>query len=566
MSPTEIPDARAVIKDLAIDAVHCVSETVRKKVGGLKGMMMPKVQPAIENQAETPEPSVEITKDRERMRVLLIEPKSPPSYWSHSYTMQHIGKKAAIEPLGLVTLAGMLPSEWDLDLADLNVGDLEDERMRSADAVFIGGMHIQAPSFHEQVMRAKAMGKKVVGGGPYVTTSPEECGELDHLVIGEAEGGIHEWLQAFRNNEAGKITRMPDFPSLEGMPVPRHDLIDPKNYFSMGLQLSRGCPHDCEFCSVTALNGRRPRLKTEEQFLAEAEAIRRTGFRGSTFVVDDNFIGNKRVVGEMLPKIAEWQKANGYPLDFYTQADLRLAKYEEFMRQMVDAGFSGAFLGIETPSKEALVETGKHQNASIDLDEAVDKIARAGIEPMAGFIMGFDSDRRPEDIDELIAFINRNPIPKAMVGVLQAAPKTKLFERMREEGRLRTQFNGDQFGRANFETVMDATVLREKYGQVLKEIYAPENYFARCLQLMSIRKEEKDHSSFLRDRPLLALTALKNSVWHQGVLSEYRGEYWKFIARVTATMPDKFATGISHALKFDHLYRYTNEDVLPNLG
>jgi len=515
-----------------------------------------------ETKIEIGRSNITLIKDRERMKVLLIEPKSPPSYWSHKYTMKHIGKKASIEPLGLVTLASMLPSEWDLDIADLNVEILETDRIQSADAVFIGGMHIQSKSFHNQALRAKAMGKIVVGGGPYVTTSPEECQELDHLVIGEVEGGIDEWTKAFINGEAPKIARMPDFPSLKEMPIPRHDLINPNDYFSMGIQLSRGCPHNCEFCSVTAMNGHKPRLKTEEQFLKEIEAIRQTGFKGSTFVVDDNFIGNQKEVNKILPSIANWQKEHEYPLDFYTQADLRLAKYKDLMKNMVDAGFSGAFLGIETPSKEALEETGKHQNAKIDLDKAVETIAKAGIEPMAGFIMGFDSDK-PEDIEELIDFINRNPIPKAMVGILQAAPMTKLYKRMENEGRLLTQFNGDQFGKANFKTVMDANVLRGKYGEVLTKIYEPQNYFARCLNLMNI--SDDNHSSFFKQRPILAITALKNSILHQGILSEYRSEYWKFLAKVAITMPNKLATGIGHALKFDHLYQYTHRDVLPNL-
>lgn len=507
--------------------------------------------------------NITIAEERKRMRVLMVEPESPPTYWSYDHLMPLIGKKAAIAPLGLATLAGMLPREWDLDLADTNIEQLEQDRLERADAVFIGGMHVQSKSFHEHARRAKAAGKTVVGGGPYVTTSPEECGELDHLVLGEAEGGIHNWTRAFEQGNAPKIAQMPPTPSLDQVPMPRYDLIDPNDYFSMGIQLSRGCPHDCEFCSVTKLNGRRPRLKSATQFIAEAENIRQTGFRGSTFVVDDNFIGNYRAVEAMLPEIAAWQQKHGYPLDLHTQADLRLAKHGPLMQKMVDAGFSGVFLGIETPSVEALKETGKHQNAKLDLDEAVRKIAAAGLEPMGGFIMGFDSDK-PGNLDELGAFINRNPIPKAMVGVLQAAPLTKLHKRMKKEGRMLTDFDGDQFGRANFKTVMDATTLREKYGEVLSDIYAPNNYFARCLQLMQLRTN--NNHSLLRDRPLLALRAIKHSIIKQGILSKYRREYWKFLAEVVTTMPGKLATGLGHAIKFHHLHEYTYRDVLPRLS
>jgi len=502
---------------------------------------------------------------RKKMRVLLVEPKSPRTYWSYDYTIKHIGKKASVVPLGLITLGGMLPKEWELELADLNTNPLKQERIERADAIFIGGMNVQSESFHEQAKRAKQAGKTVVGGGAYVTTSPEECQNLDHLVLGEVEGGIHDWTRVFERGDAPKMVEMPRFPELENSAMPRYDLLKPNDYYSMGIQLSRGCPHDCEFCSVTALNGRNPRLKSTAQFLSEVELIRQSGFRGSTFVVDDNFIGNKKAVGKMLPELAAWQKEHGYPLEFGTQADLRLAKEHELMRQMVDAGFTDVFLGIETPSKKALQETGKHQNASIDLDEAVKTIAKAGLEPMAGFIMGFDSDT-PKDLDELADFINRNPIPTAMVGVLQAAPKTKLHQRMATEGRLLTAFNGDQFGRANFETIMESTVLRAKYRQILSNIYSPENYFDRCLKLMGTQGTQPNgQHSILWQRPLLALTALKNSLLRQGLLSEYRAQYWKFLARVATTMPGKLASGIIYALKFDHLYQYTKHDVLPNL-
>ena len=508
-----------------------------------------------------------ISEKRRKMKILMVEPKTPSTYWSHSYTLPLIGKKAAFAPLGLMTLGGMLPKEWDLKLTDLNTSELTLEDIQEADAVFVGGMHIQADSFHEQVARAQAAGKKVVGGGPYVTSSPEECQDLDHLVIGEVEGGIDEWTKQFEQGRAPKVTEMPAFPYLNRSELPRYDLIDSQDYFSMSVQLSRGCPHDCEFYSVIELNGRRPRLKGMDHLLNEAEMIRKSGFRGSTFVVDDNFIGNYKQVEKMLPELAAWQQEHDYPLDFFTQADLRLAEYDSLMEKMVDAGFSGVFLGIETPSKRALQEAGKHQNASIDLDAAVRKIARTGLEPMAGFIMGFDSDRE-EDLDELEAFINRNPIPSAMVGILQAIPQTKLHARMQQEGRLLQayngdlqRYNGDQFGSANFETVIDSEILRERYTKVLSSIYDPKNYFQRCLHLMRLRKNPK-HSLY-RHRLKFGLNAFKNSVIQQGIIAEYRTEYWKFLSRVATGMTDKIHSAVTYAAKLHHYYRYTHENVLP---
>ncbi|MFH0837767.1 MAG: B12-binding domain-containing radical SAM protein [Patescibacteria group bacterium] len=507
--------------------------------------------------------AITVYENRKKAKILLAEPETPISYWSYDHTLPLIDKKAAYPPLGLITLAAMLPEDWELSLADSNTGTLTQESIERSDAVFIGGMHIQRHSFHELVERAHAAGKTVVGGGPYVTSSPNECQDLDHLVLGEVEGGIEEWSWQFEQGIAPKVAQMPPFPSLDKTKIPRFDLIDPKDYASVGLQLSRGCPHDCEFCSVTKLNGRRPRLKGTKQFLEEAEVLRQNGFRGSAFVVDDNFIGNHKAVEEMLPALAAWQKKHGYPLDFFTQADLRLAKFDSLMEKMVDAGFSGVFLGIETPSKEALKESGKHQNTGIDLDAAVKKIAEAGLEPMAGFIMGFDSDKE-EDLDALQQFINRNPIPHAMVGVLQAIPKTDLHARMKKEGRLLREYDGDQFGTANFETVIDPAVLRGKYAEVLRSIYSPKNYFDRCLHLMRLR--DNPRYSLYRHKLKFGLNALKNSIVQQGLCSDYRARYWQFLSRVAVGMTDKIHAAVTYAAKFHHYYRYTQEDVLPRLA
>ena len=508
-----------------------------------------------------------VSEQRKKMRILLVEPESPTSYWSHSHALPLIGKKASHCPLGLITVGSMLPPEWELRLADLNTGPLSTDTIAQSDAVFLGGMHIQANSFHEQIARAKAAGKIVVGGGPYVTSSPEECQDLDHLVLGEVEAGIDEWCQKFEQGKAPKIAMMPRPDILNRTEVPRYDLIDPRHYFEVNVQLSRGCPHNCEFCSVTKLNGHKPRLKSAEQVVAELEAIRKTGFRGSGFLVDDNFIGNRRGIKERLRAIIAWQKQYGYPLDFCTQTSVLLAEDEELMELMVEAGISGVFLGIETPSKRALQEANKKHNTRMDLQEAVKRIAQKGLEPMGGFIIGFDSDTE-EDLDELKRFIKEGIIPSAMVGPLQAAPLTDLRKRMEREGRLLPvngrEFSGDQFSTTNFKTVMDPETLRAKYAEILTSIYEPKNYFDRCLRLMRASGPAKKHSIY-RHRLGFALNALKNSVLEQGIRSEYRAEYWRFLVRAAMETPSKLHTAITHAVKLHHYYTYTHQNVLPRM-
>ena len=514
---------------------------------------------------------ITITESRKKMRILMVEPKTPATYWSYGHALPLIGKKAAFAPLGQMTLAGLLPKEWDISLIDLNTSELKPDDIQRADAVFVGGMHIQRESFHEIVKQAQDAGKPVVGGGPYVTSSPEECQHLDHLVIGEAEGGIRDWTKGFERNQAPKTTTMPPTPRLDMIQesLPRYDLINPADYFAMSVQLSRGCPHNCEFCSVTELNGKNPRLKPIERLIAELEAIRQSGFRGSTMIVDDNFIGRWKEVEEMLPRLAEWQKRHGYPLDLFTQTSMKLAEHDELMAGMREAGFSGVFLGIETPSKKTLQTAGKYHNASIDLDEGVNTIAKAGLEPMAGFIYGLDGDSEG-DLDEIERFIQRNPIPSAMVGLPQAIPGTKLHARMEREGRLLSEYNGDlqgysgdQFGTANYRTEIEPEVLRQKYGQILTNIYEPDNYFKRCLRLMRMKKPSK-HSLY-RHRLGFGLNAFKNSVIRQGLCADYREKYWNFFARVVGEMPKRIGEAVTYAVKLHHYRTYTLQDVLPKL-
>jgi hypothetical protein len=345
------------------------------------------------------------------VNVLLVSPEFPKTYWGAEYTTGFTGKRSAFPPLGLLTVASLLPSDCDARLADLNVGPLGDEALRWADLVLVGAQIVQSKSFHAVIARAKALGKRVIAGGPYPTTSPARCSDADHLLLGEAEEVFSTFFEQVRAGDAPKVVQGTR-PDLSKSPVPRYDLLIPGAYNSLSVQFSRGCPFHCEFCDIIEIYGRVSRSKPPEQLLAELDAIRGTGHSGSLFMVDDNFIGNKGKALALVNAIERWQRAHRYPFDLFTEASINLAKEPVLLAAMVRAGFSGVFVGIETPARRGLEEAGKSQNIHVDLDAAVDILTRAGLEVMSGFIVGFDSDDEVA-FERQRAFIQANPIPVA---------------------------------------------------------------------------------------------------------------------------------------------------------
>ncbi len=498
----------------------------------------------------------------EMTNALLVYPRFPVTYWGLQYGLHLIGKKANLPPLGLVTLAALLPRHWRLRLVDLNVGELGDEDLRWADVVLTGGMLVQVDSLLEVVARAHRFQLRVAVGGPAPTTSPELFAAADVVFRGEAEGRVETLLSALA--QTGGPHRILDapagFPDMKAVAVPRFDLLDLPKYASMAMQYSRGCPFRCEFCDVVEIFGRSPRVKTAEQVMAELQAIYRTGYRGTLFLVDDNFIGNKRAVRELLPLIADWQGRHGRPFELYTEASVDLATDPVLLRDMVEAGFSSVFVGIETPSTKALAETGKLQNLRIDLSEAIDRITRAGLEVMGGFIVGFDSD--DESVFALQReFLARQPIPLAMIGILTALPGTALWRRLAREGRLRDRSDGDPFARPNFVPGMDEPALVRGYAKLLKWLYSPRAYYARCqanLDRMGPHPESRattrgDVAAFLR------------TLWHVGILGSNRALFWRLLVRALPHGLARTRQAVVHAVKGEHVIRYTREYVLPRL-
>ena len=497
------------------------------------------------------------------MRVLCVYPLFPKSYWGAEHTRKFTGKRSLLPPLGLLTVAALLPPEVEVRLRDLNVRPLEAADLDWADVVFLSGMIIQRESMIEVARAARRAGKVVVAGGPYATLSPDVLQPLvDCVVIGEAEELIAPLVTAL-TGEAPLPPRLvaERRPELASSPVPRFDLLEVDAYQSLSLQSSRGCPFNCEFCDIIEMFGRKPRFKTPEQLLRECDAILATGFRGAVFLVDDNFIGNRVKVRRLLEALEEWMPAHRHPFDLYTQASVNLAADEPLIDAMVRAGFSSVFLGIETSSTKALRAAQKLQNTAVDIDAAVATIISRGLDVMAGFIIGFDTDDALA-LEQQRQWIAGSPIPMAMIGLLMALPGTQLERRLAREGRLRGDCSGNNFIRPNFVTRLDEAELLSGYARLLEETYAPGGYFERASRALELCKRDRSRH---RLPPVYAIRCLLRSLFYQGFAGEYRGEYWRFLWRTLRRCPGRFSHAIRIAIHGEHMIRYTKEEVVPRL-
>lgn len=502
------------------------------------------------------------------MKALLIWPRIPVTYWGGHYSVGLIGKRAFMPPLGLLTVAALCPADWNLRLADLNADELKDSDLEWADIVLMSGMVIQHDSMMEVLARCKQHNLPTVVGGPHATSSPEKFSQVDHLVLDEGEITFITFLNDLKAGKAQKVyTASGEKPDVTQTPVPRFDLLDIDAYSHMCVQFSRGCPFACEFCDITTLYGKKPRTKTPDQIVAELQVIYELGFHGEVFLVDDNFIGNKKMVKEMLPTLIEWMKAHEYPFWLYTEASINLSDDDELLELMCQAGFHSVFIGIESPSLESLRETQKYQNLAGDMLSKVHKIQEYGIEVMAGFIVGFDNDT--DDIFERqIEFITKARIPMAMVGPLQAMPSTQLWVRLEQEGRLKHDFIGDNFGFCNFETKLPALTLARGYRQVLATLYDPGNYFKRLRALITAMKhgQNKTHGRLSAAMKLKYSVKLLRALTSLLVFNKSRGEYFSFLLWVIKEHQDKLLFAIARAIVGNHLIRYTEEVMVPRLN
>ena len=500
------------------------------------------------------------------MKILMVYPQYPDTFWSFTHALRIIAKKAAFPPLGLLTVAAMLPQEWEKKLVDMNVTALNDEDLKWADYVFISAMVVQRESVKEVIARCQKSNTRVVAGGPLFTISYEEFDGVDHFVLGEAEITLQPFLTDLEKGCAKPVYTSGKRPDISQTPIPMWSLINMKKYSSMNAQYSRGCPFNCEFCDIIILNGHRPRTKDKDQMLAELNALYRQRWRGGVFIVDDNFIGNKRKLkAETLPAIIEWMESKKHPFALSTEATVNLADDEQLMQLMVKAGFNQVFVGIETPNEDSLVECNKLPNKNRDLVALVKKIQNHGLEVQGGFIVGFDSD--PLSIfKSQISFIQKSGIVTAMVGLLNAPPGTRLYQRLKKENRLLKSFSGDQMDCSlNFIPKMNYETLINGYKNILDTIYSPKQYYERVKIFLKEYKPQPRKSAALQLR-FYHVRALIKSMWVLGIKEKGRKYYWKFLVSTLLRHPRSFPLSVSLSVFGFHFRKVTEKYISTPIG
>lgn len=486
------------------------------------------------------------------MKVLLLYPEFPDTFWGFRHALPFLGRRSAYPPLGLLTVSALLPPRWKRKLVDLNVEKLRDKDLAWADVAFLSAMLVQGPFLSRLIARCREAGLRTVVGGPITSADPSSYEEADHVVRGEAEGVIEALVSDLEAGNARRRYQAAGWADLTKVPRPDLRLARWRRYSAMPIQYSRGCPFACEFCDVIELFGRTPRTKTAEQVLEELEQLYRMGWRGSVFVVDDNFVGNKPAIKALLPRLEEWMRVHGNPFSLFTQASINLAEDGELLSLMQAARFSKVFVGIETPVKESHRAAGKLQNVKADLLESVRRIQERGMEVMGGFILGFDQDP-PEIFEKQIAFIKEAAIPISMVGLLTALPNTRLWRRLSEEGRILRQSMGDNTAALlNFIPRMDPETLLAGYRNVLSSIYSPTEYFERAQAMLSrlgaMPKSRLALSDYL---------ALCRSFIRQGIFARYRVAYWRFLGKTFLRTPRHLGLAVTLAIMGHHFFTLT---------
>ncbi len=490
------------------------------------------------------------------MDILLVYPMYPDTFWSFKHALKFVSKKASFPPLGLLTVAAMLPKDWNKKLIDMNADPLMDEDIIWADYVFISAMSIQSESANRVIERCKKLNTKIVAGGPLFTSSSEYYQSIDHLILNEAEVTLPLFLSDLALGRPKQKYTSDEWAEITTTPLPLWELLSISNYTSMNVQYSRGCPFDCDFCDITVLYGRKPRTKTKEQVITELDALYFTGWRGPVFFVDDNFIGNKaKLKKEILPAMVDWNAKHKDPFYFNTEVSINLADDDKLMQLMVKAGFEAVFIGIESPNEESLIECNKTQNRNRDLISSVRKIQESGLEVQGGFIVGFDNDP-PTIFDKLTNFIQESGIVTAMVGLLNAPKGTKLQKRLLNEGRLLNDFTGNNTDFSiNFVPQMNPKVLLDGYKKILNTIYSPKYYYERVMRFMKDFEPKKKKVFHLNPNYILALF---KSMFKLGVIGEERIYYWKLFFWSLFLKPQLFSLAILFTVYGFHFRKISN--------
>jgi len=499
-----------------------------------------------------------------KIKALLVWPRFPQSFWSFSGMLELLPEKVVMPPLGLITLAALCPAEWTLRLIDQAVEDLTDDDILWADLVMVSAMTVQKEGLREVLGRARRLGRRTIVGGPYASGEPSSMLAIaDHVVVGEPDEVFLEIARDLEDGSARRLYEITDKPDVTKTPMPRFDLLKLECYASMSIQFSRGCPFQCEFCDIIVLYGRKPRTKQPQQMLAELDRLLSLGWKKQVFIVDDNFIGNHARALDLCVELEKWQQARGYPVMFYTEASMDLARKPALVDAMVKANFFYVFLGIESPSRESLKEVKKLQNLAMDPAGCIQYLHQKGLWVTGGFIVGFDSDT--EDIfEQQIDFIERTAIPWALLNFLHALPRTALYERMEREGRMlaESRVSSGDGTPPNFRTILDTAVLLKGFEKTISSIYDPAKFYERAWRsLLSWETQSCQHPS---KEPTVGqiVRILARSIWHQGLRSAYRRAYWKFFARIFgryAMNRPKIWLGFTMMISGHHFIRYANE-------
>lgn len=487
------------------------------------------------------------------MKILFVYPKYPDTFWSFKHALRFISKKAAIPPLGLITVASMLPKEWEKRLVDMNTREISDSDIRWADYVFISAMYIQKESVDIILEKCVANKVKIVAGGPLFTQEYDNYPQIDHFVLNEAEITLEPFLKMLQNGEKpDRIYQTEAYADLSLTPIPDYSLLSLHHYASMSMQISRGCPFACDFCEITSLLGHKVRMKSTEQVLAELDALYKLNWRGTVSVVDDNFIGNKsEIKNVLLPAMQKWMDDRHHPFKFTSQVSINLADDDKLLNQMVDVGFCSAFIGIETPDEVCLQDCNKVQNRNRDLLHSVKKIQNAGLDVSAGFIVGFDSDT-PDVFKRQTAFIQASGIVSAMVGLLNAPKHTKLYKRLESENRLTAEPTGSNTDFSmNFVPAMDEELLKTGYKSIIQDIYATKPYYKR---LRIFLKNYQPLRTTKRKTEMAGIIAFLKTIVIIGIINPGRSEYWKILFWTLFKRPTLFMDAMTYVV-YGYHYR-----------